>query len=68
MCDGLIEIRVLDQEGPAKNFLRIRALKGQPHDAAWHEIKPLRNAAVLVTYRIILNEDVMRRLETHTIA
>ena len=37
--DGVIDIRVMQHEGIAKNFLRVRSLRGQPHDAAWHEIE-----------------------------
>ncbi len=40
--DGVIDIRVMEKEEKAQNFLRIRSLRGQPHDSAWHqiEIKP----------------------------
>lgn len=37
-CDGVVDIRVMERGGEAKNLLRIRSLKGQPHDAKWHEI------------------------------
>lgn len=49
-CDGIVDIRVMDSEGKAKNFLLVRTLKGQPHDSAWHaiEIEP-NGEAVLVT-------------------
>jgi KaiC/GvpD/RAD55 family RecA-like ATPase len=40
---GLIELRVMERGEEAKNFLRIRSLKGQPHDARWHEIQIKRN-------------------------
>ena len=36
--DGVIDIRVMEREGEAKNFLRIRSLRGESHDARWHEI------------------------------
>jgi KaiC/GvpD/RAD55 family RecA-like ATPase len=38
MFDGLIEVRTVEQENEVKNLLRIRNLKGQPHDSHWHEI------------------------------
>jgi len=48
--DGIIDIRVIEQDGVPKNFLRLRSLKGQPHDTRWHEIQMKRNGeAALVT-------------------
>jgi hypothetical protein len=37
--DGVIDIRVVEQDGVPKNLLRLRTLKGQPHDNRWHEIE-----------------------------
>jgi KaiC/GvpD/RAD55 family RecA-like ATPase len=37
--DGLIEVQARELNGEVKNMLRIRNLKGQPHDSRWHEIK-----------------------------
>ena len=37
--DGVIDLRVMERDGEWKNFLCIRSLKGQPHDARWHEIQ-----------------------------
>jgi KaiC/GvpD/RAD55 family RecA-like ATPase len=37
--DGIIELRVMERDDEIKNLLRIRSLKGQPHDARWHEVK-----------------------------
>jgi KaiC/GvpD/RAD55 family RecA-like ATPase len=49
-CDGVIELRVMERDDEAKNFLRIRSIKGQPHDARLHEIQIKRNGeAVLAT-------------------
>jgi KaiC/GvpD/RAD55 family RecA-like ATPase len=42
-ADGVIDVRVMERDEEAKNFLRIRSLKGQPHDARWHEIQIKRN-------------------------
>jgi len=48
--DGIIDLRVMERDGGWKNFLCIRSLKGQPHDARWHEIQVKRNGeATLVT-------------------
>ena len=34
--DGIIDLRVLELEGEVKNFLRVRAIRGQPHNSKWH--------------------------------
>ncbi len=48
--DGVIDIRVMEEARTAKNFLRVRSLKGQPHDSSWHEIEIKPNGeAVLVS-------------------
>lgn len=50
MFDGLIEVRVLMHDDESKNMLRIKSLKGQPHDSRWHEIQVKSNGeATLVT-------------------
>jgi KaiC/GvpD/RAD55 family RecA-like ATPase len=36
--DGIIEVRALERNDEIKNVLRIRNLKGQPHDSGWHRI------------------------------
>ena len=49
-ADGVIEVRVMERDEEAKNLLRIRGLKGQRHDARWHEIEIKPNGeAILVT-------------------
>ncbi len=48
--DGVIDLRVMERDQEWKNFLCLRSLKGQPHDARWHEIQIKRNGeATLVT-------------------
>lgn len=48
--DGVIDLRVMERGEEWKNFLCVRSLKGQPHDARWHEIQIKRNGeAALVT-------------------
>jgi KaiC/GvpD/RAD55 family RecA-like ATPase len=48
--DGVIDLRVMERDEEAKNFIRLRSLKGQQHDARWHEIQIKRNGeAALVT-------------------
>jgi len=37
--DGVIELRVTERDQEWKNLLCIRSLKGQRHDARWHEIE-----------------------------
>jgi len=36
--DGVIDLRVQEDSEGAKNALRVRSLKGRPHDSRWHEI------------------------------
>ena len=38
-CDGIIDVKVLEEKEGLKNLLRLRALKGQPHDNRWHEVE-----------------------------
>jgi KaiC/GvpD/RAD55 family RecA-like ATPase len=47
--DGLIEIRVMEQESEARSFLRLTNLRGQPHDARWHRIEVKRNGEVVLS-------------------
>jgi len=37
-ADGVIDIRVQERGEETKNVLRVRSLKGRPHDTKWHEI------------------------------
>jgi len=41
--DGVVDCRVLEQQGESKSFLRIRSIKGQPYDGRWHEIDIKQN-------------------------
>ena len=41
--DGVVDCRVLEQQGESKSFLRIRSIKGQPYDGRWHEIEIKQN-------------------------
>jgi KaiC/GvpD/RAD55 family RecA-like ATPase len=36
--DGVIDIKVVERDEETKNLMRVRGLKGQPHDTRWHEI------------------------------
>lgn len=46
--DGIIDLRVMERDDEAKNFLRVRSLKGQPHDARWHEIELKPNGETML--------------------
>ena len=37
--DGVIEVRLMERGEEVKNLLRVRSIKGQPHDSRWHEIQ-----------------------------
>ena len=41
--DGTIELLVLDRDDEAQDSLRVKSLKGQPHDACWHRIEVKSN-------------------------
>lgn len=47
--DGVIDVRVMEQEGVTKNLLKLRSLKGQPHDNRWHEIVIKTNGEAILT-------------------
>jgi KaiC/GvpD/RAD55 family RecA-like ATPase len=49
MFGGVIDLRVMEHEGEAKNFLRLRSLKGQPHDTRWHEIEVKTNGEAVLS-------------------
>jgi hypothetical protein len=49
-CDGVIDIRLLEQDDGLRNVIRVRTLKGEPHDNRWHDITIQSNGeAVLVS-------------------
>ena len=48
-ADGIIDLKVMEQENAAKNFLRVRSLKGQPHDSRWHEMEIRPNGEAFLT-------------------
>jgi KaiC/GvpD/RAD55 family RecA-like ATPase len=41
--DGVIDLRVLEREDEVANFLRVRTLRGQPHDSRWHKIEVMKS-------------------------
>ena len=47
-CDGIIDIRSLEREEEVKSFLRIRNLRGQPHDSKWHKIEVQSNGEATI--------------------
>ena len=46
--DGIIDIRVMERDDETKNLLRVRSLKGQPHDSRWHEIEIRPNGEAVI--------------------
>jgi KaiC/GvpD/RAD55 family RecA-like ATPase len=46
--DAVIELRVMERGDEAKNMLRVRSLKGQPHNARWHEIEIKPNGEAML--------------------
>jgi len=49
ICDGVIDVRVMEREDEAKSYLRVQSLKGQPHDSHWREIKIQPNGEAVLT-------------------
>ncbi len=48
--DGVVDIKIIEVGDETKNFLRVRSLKGHPHDTRWHEIEIKPNGeATLIT-------------------
>jgi KaiC/GvpD/RAD55 family RecA-like ATPase len=48
-CDGVVDVRVMERADETKTFLRVRSLKGRPHDARWHEIEVKSNGEAAFT-------------------
>lgn len=49
ICDGVIDVSVLERDDEAKSHLRMQSLKGQPHDSRWHEIEFKPNGEAVLT-------------------
>ncbi len=47
--DGIIDVRVMERGDETKNLLRLRTLKGQPHDTRWHEIEIKSNGEAILS-------------------
>jgi KaiC/GvpD/RAD55 family RecA-like ATPase len=48
ISDGVIDVQLREHEEETKSFLRIRSLKGQPHDSRWHEIEVKPNGEAVI--------------------
>lgn len=48
MSEGVIDIRVAEQDDRVKTMFRVRSLRGQPHDSSWHmiDIRPNGEASL----------------------
>ena len=46
--DGTIELRVLERNDEAQDSLRVKSLKGQPHDNRWHRIEIKQNGEAVL--------------------
>lgn len=47
--DGIIDLSVMEREDEVKTFLRVRSLRGQPHDSRWHKIEVIKNGEARLT-------------------
>lgn len=48
IVDGVIDLRIMERDEEVKNLLRVRSLKGQPHDTHWHEIQIKPNSEAVL--------------------
>ncbi len=46
--DGVIDLRLIERGDDIKNFIRIRTLRGQPHDSRWHQIQIKSNGEAVL--------------------
>jgi KaiC/GvpD/RAD55 family RecA-like ATPase len=46
LCDGIIDFKSEEKGGNIQNFLRVRMMRGQPHDSQWHRLEVLNNGEV----------------------
>ncbi len=48
ICDGVIDVRLLERDDEAKSYLRVQSLKEQRHDSRWHEIEIKANGEAVL--------------------
>ncbi len=48
LAKGIIDIRSEEKEGALQNLLRVRTMKGIPHDGGWHELQLQENGRVAI--------------------
>lgn len=46
LCDGIIDFKSEEKDGNIENLLRVRMMRGQPHDSRWHRLEVLNNGEV----------------------
>lgn len=49
LCDGIIDFKSEEKEGKIQNHLRVRMMRGQPHDSRWHQLQVLDNGEVTLS-------------------
>lgn len=45
-CDGIIDFKSEEESGELEHYLRIRLIRGMPHDSSWRRIRLLDNGEV----------------------
>jgi len=48
ICDGVVDVRVMERDDETKSYVRVQSLKGQPHDARWHRIEIKTNGEAVL--------------------
>jgi KaiC/GvpD/RAD55 family RecA-like ATPase len=46
LCDGVIEFRGREERGQIEQYMRVRTIRGKPHDSPWRHLRLLENGGV----------------------
>lgn len=47
LCDGVIEFRGREEKGQIEQYMRVRTIRGKPHDSRWRHLRLLENGGVV---------------------
>ena len=47
LCDGVIEFRGREENGQIEQYVRVRTIRGKPHDSRWRHLRLLENGGVV---------------------
>jgi KaiC/GvpD/RAD55 family RecA-like ATPase len=49
VADGVLEVKSMERDDQLRTIVRVSGLKGQPHDARWHEIEIRPNGEAVLS-------------------